>query len=152
MAKARVFVIYWLPVIIWMVMIFGFSGDGQSFPRSSRIIGPFLKWLLPNLSPESVKAVVVAVRKCAHLTEYAVLAFLVWRARRKPAWRDVRPWRWAEAGEALWVTVFYATTDEFHQTFIPSREGCLRDVLIDSSGAVIGLFLLWLAGRWLKRW
>lgn len=133
-------------------MIFGASGDGQSFKRSSRIIEPFLHWLLPNLSPEAVNAVVVGARKCAHLTEFAIMALLVWRARRKPAWRDSRPWCWREAGEALWVTVFYATTDEFHQTFIPTREGCLRDVAIDSSGAIIGLFLLWRLGRWFKRW
>ncbi|MDB6121150.1 MAG: VanZ family protein, partial [Pedosphaera sp.] len=37
-------------------------------------------------------------------------------------------------------------------TFIPSREGCLRDVLIDSSGAVVGLLLLWAFGRWRKFW
>ena len=135
-----------------MVLIFSASGDSQSFPRSSRIIAPFLHWLLPNLSDASIKTVVVAARKCAHLTEYAILAFLVWRAARKPLWRDSRPWRWREALAALWVTMFYATTDEFHQTFIPSREGCVRDVLIDSSGAVIGLILLWLVGRWFKRW
>ena len=135
-----------------MVLIFSASGDSQSFPRSSRIVAPFLHWLFPNLPDESIKTAVVAVRKCAHLTEYAVLAFLVWRARRKPAWSDSRPWFWREALEALWVAMFYATTDEFHQTFIPSREGCVRDVLIDSSGAVIGLILLWFAGRWFKRW
>jgi VanZ family protein len=135
-----------------MVLIFSASGDSQSFPRSSRIIGPFLHWLLPNLSDASIKDVVSAARKCAHLTEYAVLAFLVWRARRKPLWRQTSPWQWRPAIEALWVTMFYAATDEFHQTFIPSREGCLRDVIIDSSGAVIGLIVLWRAGRLFKRW
>ncbi len=152
MLKPRLFAVYWLPVIIWMVLIFSASGDSQSFGKSSRIIGPFLKWLLPNLSDEAVRTAVTAVRKCAHLTEYAVLAFLVWRARRKPVWRHLQPWSRREAFEALWAAMLYATTDEFHQTFIPSREGCVRDVLIDSSGAVIGLVLLWLAGRWFKRW
>jgi VanZ family protein len=144
--------LYWVPVIIWMVVVFSASGDHASFQHSSRIIGPLLHWLFPNLSAEATNNVVLAVRKCAHLNEYAVLALLVWRARRKPAWADTRPWRWSEAAEALWFAVLYAATDEFHQTFVPSREGCLRDVLIDSTGAVVALILLWLLGRWRKWW
>lgn len=150
--KPRSFVIYWLPVLAWMVMIFGVSSDAQSFPHSSRIIAPFLHWLLPNLSPETVRAVVIGARKCAHLTEYAILALLAWRAFRKPVWRAVQSWSWRPAAEALWVAMFYASTDEFHQTFIPTREGCVRDVLIDTTGAAVGLFLLWRIGRWFRRW
>jgi VanZ family protein len=56
------------------------------------------------------------------------------------------------AAEALWVAVFYAATDEFHQTFVPSREGCVRDVMIDSTGAIVGLLALWWFGRWRKFW
>ena len=55
-------------------------------------------------------------------------------------------------GDALLGAMFYATTDEFHQTFVPSREGCVRDVIIDSTGAAMGLFALWLLGRWRKYW
>ncbi|MDB6022709.1 MAG: putative rane protein [Pedosphaera sp.] len=135
-----------------MSLIFTASGDSGSFKRSSRIIGPVLHWLLPNVSPETEDLVITAVRKCAHLTEYAILAFLVWRAQRKPRWSDARPWLWSQAGAALWVAMFYAATDEFHQTFVPTREGCVRDVMIDSSGALAGLFALWLLGRLLKRW
>ncbi len=107
---------------------------------------------MPNLSAEAFRTIVLVIRKCAHLTEYAVLALLVWRAWRKPLWHDTRPWLWSEAGVALWATVLYAATDEFHQTFIPSREGCVRDVLIDSTGAVVGLIALWILGRWRKFW
>lgn len=152
MLKVRSFLIYWLPVIIWMCLIFTASGDSGSFKRSSRIIAPLLHWFFPNVSPETEDLVVTGVRKCAHLTEYAILAFLVWRAHRKPKWKDARPWSWADAGVALWVTVFYASTDEFHQTFVPTREGCVRDVMIDSSGAVAGMIALWLLGRIFKWW
>src|SRR5579872_6531114 len=135
-----------------MVLIFSASGDSSSFQHSSRIIAPIVRWLFPGCSEETVSEVVTVVRKCAHLTEYAVLALLVWRARRKPAWKDGRPWQWPTAGEALWTAALYAATDEFHQTFIATRDGCVRDVLIDSSGAVAGLFLLWMVGRRLKFW
>jgi VanZ family protein len=141
-----------MPVIVWMVLIFSGSSDQGSFQHSSRIIGPLLHWLVPNLSHEARENIIFAVRKCAHLTEYAVLALLVWRARRKPVRSDPRPWEWSVAAAALWVAVLYAATDEFHQTFVPSREGCLRDVFIDSTGAIAGLTLLWLLGRWRKIW
>src|SRR5256885_1630401 len=68
---------YWLPVVVWMVLIFGFSSDAMSFQHSSRIIGPLVHWLLPNLSTEKTNSIVFLVRKCAHLTEYALLAVLV---------------------------------------------------------------------------
>ncbi len=148
----RSFILYLLPILIWMVAIFSASGDRASFQHSSRIIEPFLHWLFPNLSADVARGVVVVFRKCAHLTEYAILALLVWRARRKVFWHEDGAWHWSAAGEALWVAVLYAATDEFHQTFIPSREGCLRDVFIDSSGAVAGLLVLWMLGRWRKVW
>jgi VanZ family protein len=150
--KMRSFLFYLLPVIFWMVLIFGFSGDGASFQHSSRIIGPLVRWLFPKLSPAAVNDIIFAVRKCAHLTEYAILALLVWRARHKCSTPDAKRSYWPTAGVALWTAILYAATDEFHQTFVPTREGCLRDVLIDSTGAVAGLFALWLLGRWRKAW
>ncbi len=135
-----------------MALIFTASGNVGSSEHTSRILGPLFHWLFPGMSDQTVDDCVYGIRKCAHLTEYAILAFLVWRARRKPFRGDTRPWRWSQAAEALWATVFYATTDEFHQTFVPTREGCVRDVMIDSTGAVVGLFLLWALGRWRKWW
>jgi VanZ family protein len=152
MLKLRVFLVYWLPVVLWMLLIFGGSGDSSSFQHSSRIIGPFVHWLFPNLPEEQVRDIVVAVRKCAHLTEYAILAMLLWRAKRKPLRKGFRTWLWRDAGWALLLSAIYAATDEFHQTFVPSREGCLRDVIIDTLGAAAGLLALWVLGRWRKRW
>jgi VanZ family protein len=152
MFRPRNFLLYWLPVMVWMVVIFTASADKASFQHSASVVEPFLRWLFPHVSFRTIHIAVVLARKCAHLTEYAILALLVWRAFRKPTPGDERPWRWFGAMEALWVAMFYAATDEFHQTFVPSREGCLRDVLIDSCGALIGLILLWALGRWRKRW
>jgi len=143
---------YWLPVAAWMFMIFGASTDIGSAAHSSRIIQPVLHFLFPNLSAEAIDLVVTIVRKGCHLTEYAILAFLVRRARRSHLPPENRGWHWSEAAEAVWVTVFYAATDELHQTFVPSREGCLRDVFIDSSGAVAGMLILWVFGRVRKWW
>ena len=135
-----------------MLVIFSASSDGMSFQHSSRIIGPFVHWLLPHLSDEAVHAIVVFVRKCAHVTEYAVLGLLLWRALHKNPGPNDPSWRWSQAGLALALAALYAATDEIHQTFVPSRQGSVWDVLLDTTGAAIGLLCLWAVGRLLKRW
>ena len=141
------FLRYWLPLLIWMGVIFSASADTQSTQRSSRLIEPFLRWLWPEVSPEQVEAVRWVVRKAAHLTEYAILAWLWWRAWRRPVRGDARPWSWRIAILALAAVVIYAATDEWHQSFVPNRTGAVRDVLIDTVGGVAGLGGLW----WLHR-
>jgi len=141
-----------MPVIVWMCLIFTASSDQASSQHSSRIIEPILRWLLPNLGNETVQTVVYVVRKCAHLTEYAVLWWLVWRALRKPVQNDSRPWKWSEAFLALGWVALYAASDEVHQLFVASREGKVTDVLLDSIGGMLGLAALWVVGGWRKRW
>ena len=148
----RRFFKYWLPVLVWMTVIFGASSDPSSFQRSSRIIGPLLRWMIPTVSDATVHAVVVAVRKTAHLTEYAVLALLLWRALASRAREELCSWRWAEAGCALLLVAIYAASDEFHQRFVPSREASVGDVLLDTLGGLLALIFLWIIGRWRARW
>jgi VanZ family protein len=69
------------------------------------------------------------LRKGAHMTEYAILVVLLVRATGSYAW-------------AFGLTVAYAASDEFHQTFVRGRHGSPIDVGIDAAGALIGLGLL----------
>lgn len=151
MLRLRSFISYWLPVLLWMAVIFSASGDSASFSHSSRIIGPIVRWLFPRLSDEAVHTIVVLVRKCAHAAEYAVLALLAWRAVRKPLRHDTRPWRWSEAGLAFALTALYAATDELHQLCVPSRQGSIWDVSLDSLGGAIALLGLWAVCRLRQR-
>jgi VanZ family protein len=148
---------YWLPVFLWLAIIFSASADKSSGDHSSRIIGPIVRWFVPNISEENLDAIVHGVRKAAHATEYAVLALLLWhalsntRARRGdevPASNDPRQWRWRPAIMAFVLAVLYAASDEFHQTFVPSRTGQVSDVLVDSAGAALGLALAYLVTRY----
>jgi VanZ family protein len=141
-----------LPLLVWMLVIFSASSDRMSFEHSSRLIGPFVRWLFPHLSDEAVRAFVMFARKCAHLTEYAVLALLIWRTLRKPPEPNASSWRWSHAGLALTLAALYAASDEIHQTFVPSRQGSVWDVLVDTAGAAFGLLCLWAVGRLRKRW
>ena len=138
----------WLPVLLWMWLIFSASGDAMSFGHSSRIIGPLARWLFPHLSDEAVHNTVVFVRKCAHVGEYAVLALLLWRALNRPVTLKPPPWRWSKAGVVLALVALYAASDELHQVFVPSRQGSVWDVLLDTFGAALGLLGLWAVSRW----
>jgi VanZ family protein len=149
--KALPFSKYWLPVLLWMLIIFSASADTESGQHSSRIIAPLLRWLFPHISSQAVEEVVLFARKCAHLTEYAILGVLVWRALRKPAKNDPRPWSWPTAWAAIAGGTAYAASDEFHQRFVPQREPTFRDVVIDVIGGMLGLMVVWALGAWRKR-
>ena len=152
MSKLKSFAKYWLPVLLWSVVIVSASGDSKSVHRSSRIIKPIVRWLFPQASDETVHTVVFIARKWAHLTEYAVLAVILWWALR--GMRTPKPSGWLRrlAYIAWGGATIFAMTDELHQTFVPGRQGSVWDVLIDSVGAAGGLFALWLFGRWRKMW
>lgn len=49
------------------------------------------------------------------------------------------------------LSVLYALSDEYHQTFVPGRNGTFVDLLIDASGALVGLLLFWCWGQRAKR-
>src|SRR5205814_9219426 len=76
------FVRYWMPAIVWMAIIFLGSTDMLSAEHTSRILAPFLRWIDPQISLVALNAIKLGIRKLGHLTEYAILAMLVWRALR----------------------------------------------------------------------
>ena len=86
-----------------MLLIFGLSTNAGAPSNTSRIIGPIVRWLVPGISDEALGRIVYGVRKVSHVTEYAVLAFLCWRARRQPVRGVVRPWCWPDAAFAFGV-------------------------------------------------
>jgi len=126
-----------------MAFIFGSSTDAFSSGHTSRIIGPLLRWLSPGLPEAAVGSAVFWIRKAAHMTEYAVLAALLWRALWRPRRRDPAPWSWPVAGQALLGSLLWAAADEIHQAFTASRGASVRDVALDTAGAALGLLLLW---------
>ena len=141
---------YWLPVAAWMALIFSASSDSRSYEHSSSLVEPILRWLFPHLSEAWIHNLHELLRKGAHLTEYAVLALLLWRAIRQPVKNDPRPWSWRLARLVLLLVMLYAATDEFHQQFVPTRTSLVSDVFIDTGGAAAGLLLLRMLGRWRK--
>jgi len=128
---------YWLPVLLWLGLIFIGSTDLMSAEHTSHIIGPILRWFNSDVSAETIARVQFFIRKIGHLSEYAVLAILIWRAfRRGSSWHLKMSILF---GLALFGCAVFAATDEFHQSFVPSRTSSPADVMIDVLGALFGL-------------
>jgi VanZ family protein len=148
----RAFLKYWLPLLCWMGLIFSASGDTHSYEHSSLFVEPLLRWLFPHMPEAQIHTIHHLLRKCAHLTEYAVLAMLLWRGVHKPSKNNPRAWNWREVRLVMLAVMLYAATDEFHQRFVLNRTSLVSDVVIDTVGAAVGLLALWILGRWQKRW
>lgn len=137
-------IINWLLLIIWMGFIFYMSNqpanvsDGQSNKVLFILTGLGLD--VNGIFGELANFV---VRKCAHFLEYMILAFLLLNV--------VNIYCKSKVSSILSVVfVFlYACTDEFHQIFVPGREGAFRDVIIDTCGGIT-LILLYNLIRGLK--
>ncbi len=109
----------------------------MSAEHTSRFLVPLLRWLKPEITAEACSQVQFLLRKAAHLTEYTILAILLWRAVYRGTNLKMKM-------SILFVVVLggcaiFAVSDEFHQSFVVSRTASAQDVLIDICGAFIGL-------------
>ena len=127
-----------IPVAAWMGVIFAMSTDRGSAEHSRPLIYTLLHSVAPivadALSPETIDRIDWNIRKLGHVSEYTLLSALVWRLVR---WRD-GSFRYRDLFLTLFITIGYAASDEWHQSFIPSRGAAAEDVVFDAFGAVIG--------------
>jgi VanZ family protein len=126
------------PLVVWMCVIFFASTSEFSGAQTSRIIRPLLIWLFPNISEERISLVHFIVRKVAHFSEYAVFALLAARAFATSSHQILRRGFFYFT---LALIFLYSLSDEFHQSFVPSRVGTIYDSLIDTAGGLTALIL-----------
>ena len=124
------------PVVVWLAVIFFASTGNLSAANTSRIIGPLLIWLFPDITPEGLMQAHFLVRKAAHLTEYAILALLAARAFLSSSNIGLRRYGYAGAFSLVALT---SLLDEYHQSFLASRTGTIYDSLIDMTGGALAL-------------
>lgn len=127
-------------VIGWCIVIFDFSSQSsdQSTTTSGGLIEAVCSYIVPEFSDfngqeraDFIESLQFAVRKCAHFTAYAILGLLSWFA----LFDFKTKIRYALA---VGFSFLYACSDEIHQYFVPGRSNEIRDVLIDTSGALLG--------------
>ncbi len=126
--KIEDFLTYWLPPILWMVLIFYLSSLESARISDQKILN-FLFF------------------KSLHVVAYSSLYFLTFRAFNTFKELSVKKIFII----AFFISFLYAIVDELHQTFVPTREGKIRDVFIDLAG--ISLMYIYIKGNleFLKR-
>lgn len=107
------FISFWIPVVSWMAIIFFLSSRERILVSEQQTVN-------------------FIIFKTLHVIEYFLLYVLVLRALRNTAGLQKTSVFWA----AFVLTALYAATDELHQTYVPTREGKVRDVIIDAFGAL----------------
>lgn len=116
------FLKYRLPAVLWMVLIFFLS----SIPGDD----------LPDIE-------IPFIHLIAHIVEYSILGFLLMRSfLSSVGWEQ----RYFAAVTAFVISVLFAASDEWHQTFVAGRSGDAMTVVYDAAFAVcgIGTYLLFL--------
>ncbi|MGN0279133.1 MAG: VanZ family protein [Lachnospiraceae bacterium] len=132
--------------LFWMCIIFAFSAQEK---EESSEVSEAISYRMVNstgilfhlhLDEEQIREIAGAientVRKAAHMTEYGILSilFYIWLGK----------WQFGVRKRGILsivLSALYACSDEFHQLFVPGRAGMVRDVLIDSAGAILGILV-----------
>lgn len=135
----RVLLTAYAPLFLWLGVIFYLSSGRGSLAETSRIIGPLIAFFFPSADEGTIRLIHVAVRKAAHVTEYAILAALASRAFLRS------PVSWLSKYWGLWaflLVAIAASLDEFNQSFNVMRTGSPLDSLLDISGGLLAIFLV----------
>jgi VanZ family protein len=135
--------IRYAPLILWTLVVLGLSSAQASMQQTSLIIRPILKFLFPSSPEATIDLIHAYIRKSAHFTEYAILAFFAFRAAAGSSINLLR--RFRMLAPVVFVALI-AATDEYHQSFVPSRTSSGWDVLLDISGSVFVVIISWLKG------
>ena len=119
-----------------LVVIFGFSSqNGHQSGSLSDAIYYSLNALVTL--PFSKDSMVFVIRKCAHMTEFGLLALTLYYGMYKNGHTKLFI-------KAILLTFVFACMDEFHQLFVEGRSCQLTDVMIDSMGVVTGILLIYI--------
>jgi VanZ family protein len=134
-------------VVLWGRLIFGFSAQTATTSsglseRVCYVIADEInrirqEGLSETQLQERAEKIQYPIRKCAHMTEYAIFALLLFNMLCTFGVKGKRRFAFA-----LLLVFLYAATDEFHQLYVPGRSGQFTDVLIDTAGGLVMLLLL----------
>ena len=148
--KPKVSVFFWIAAAVWCGVLFFFSGQNaaESSALSLRVTR-FVLRLFPFL-PYSVRELNLILRDIAHFGTFAVEGFLLGSAMM-----TLLPKRAMGGLLATLICAVVAVCNEYHQSFVAGRACEVKDMLVDSAGALTGVLfaalVLWLAFRILRR-
>lgn len=127
-------------IIVWCAVIFLLSNmtGKESGDKSQQIVSKIFNKITHNrIKIRTIEKLNGFLRKCMHATEFCILGILIFLCLRT---FEVHNWKLSVISIVL--SFLYACSDEFHQKFIDGRCCRFKDVLIDTSGATIGVILV----------
>ncbi len=130
--------VFWgVAAIICMLVIFFMSHKPAE--ESAEMSGIITEWLIKlGVRENSAVSIETVVRKSAHMLEYFGLCLCIgMHVRMRKGRLSIK-----NIAVILTICILYAISDEVHQLFIEGRAGQVRDVLIDTAGAVAAMTLL----------
>ena len=142
--KWRERVLRYAPLFLWIGVIFFLSSKQGAMSQTSIFIRPILLFLFPSAPEETLVIYHGYIRKFAHFTEYAALAFFAFRAFSSSSNRFLQKYRFFVS---LILVFSIASLDEFNQSFLTSRTSSFWDVLLDTAGGLTVLVILYFWNR-----
>ena len=137
----------WIPTLLWLCVLALFSTDTFSAEHTGSVLMKVLHALFGKISTHQFQQIHFFIRKAAHFGSYGLLgalAFFSWRATLPAPQR----WMFRWSALALLLVVTAAGLDEFHQSFVSSRTGSVRDVALDFVGAIFFQAAIAIWARW----
>jgi VanZ family protein len=131
----------WLPSAIWLAVIAVESTNLVSADHTGRILYPIFHFLF-DMDPAKFVVWHAWPRKTGHVVGYFILSVLLFRSWRATFPRLSTRWCLQWAMVALLSTSLVAMLDEWHQSFLPSRTGTFRDVILDSTAGLVAQIAL----------
>lgn len=132
--------------IVTAVVIFVFSGqDGTVSGQSSGFLARFVEDVFGGVLPYGVADLIV--RKGAHICVYFLLGITSGLTVKYYSRAAGVKYTWKWSALAVIFCMVYAISDEWHQSYVPGREGRALDVLIDSVGYVTANLIVWLTAK-----
>ncbi len=128
----------WTAMLLWLVLIFSLSAQPATQSNNlstgvTVIVVETIERIVPSVDFD-IKSFNNLIRKSAHFFAYLLLGVLVMNAFRKSGFTI----SWGLLLTLL-VCVLFAVSDELHQLFVSGRGPRVMDVIIDSTGAIVGI-------------
>lgn len=138
----------WFPVVLAISVIAMESTSTFSSSNTSGWLRPLIQRLFGQVGEELWGEVHHYIRKSGHFIGYGTVCLTFLRAWLLTLGRRVNlgvaKWHLQSCLLAIASAAMVASSDEFHQTFIPGRTGIFSDVILDSVGGTAACTLVWL--------
>ena len=137
----------WAITVAWAALIFSLSTASFASSYSAILLSEILRLIHLSVSPSTFVTLHFLFRKLAHCTEYAIFCLFLYHCFLNS---NRTEWRARTAAFSVLVAALYSLTDEFHQIFVPGRTASLIDCGIDTTGAALGILVIYLYTRFFQ--